>query len=124
MRDDADTSTLCYLDASRLQKPSGEPVHVELRDPDHRQIGCLNGVLIDAAERRLRFFVVQSPGWFRPRRYLLTADWPARLGCDGKSLCIDVKPEELARCENFERSSVRAYSDDALIESIFNRRIA
>ena len=124
MDGDGSKSDLRYLAASRVQSPVGELADVEVRGSDDRKIGSLEGVLLDPAERRLRFFVVQTPGWLRKRRYLLPSDWPARVDAHGPSLHVDLDGDALARCPEFEKSSVPEYSDDDLLTALFHRRTA
>jgi hypothetical protein len=117
-------SRLRYLEAARLQTPAGELDHVELLGTNEQALGNLDGVLIDPVERRLRFYVVARPGLYRSRRYLLPSDCAAQMDHDGRSLRIDLDATGLARCEEFETSSVLRYSDEDLIGSIFQRRSA
>jgi hypothetical protein len=119
-------SALRYLEASRIQSPAGDLDHVELRGPDDETLGSLDGVLIDPVERRLRFFVVKPTGRARPRsrRYLLPTDCHARVEEEGRTLRIALDADGLARCEVFETSSVPAYSDEDLLDSMFHARIA
>jgi hypothetical protein len=116
--------SLCYLNAANVQSPAGELADVDLRSPDDEPLGTVEGVLIDPAERRVRYFVVESPGWLRRRHYLLPADAPARVEADRKTLRLDVKPDELARCPEFDSKSVRQFSEDDAITAMFARRVA
>jgi hypothetical protein len=119
----AESSTLRYLEAAKVQSPVGDLAQVDLRDRDDEKIGNVEGVLVDPAERRLRFFVIQSPGWFRKRRYLLPTEWPAQVDAAGR-LRVDVDSDTLACCEEFERASVPEYGDEDLLNALFRRRIA
>jgi hypothetical protein len=117
-------SRLRYLEAGRLQTPVGDLDHVELLGSNDQALGNLDGVLIDPVERRLRFYVVAGTGRYRLRRYLLPSDCAAQMDHDGRSLRIDLDATGLARCEEFETSSVPRYSDEDLIGSMFQRRSA
>ena len=117
-------SALRYVEATRVTGPGGDLAAVELRGHGDEPIGSLDGLLIDPVERRLRFFVVQSPGLLRSRRYLLPSDCAARVDADGRALYVAVERADLRRCEEFRRSSVPAYSDDDTVEALFGQRIA
>ncbi len=119
-----ENSKLRYLDASQVESPIGELAGVEVRGIDDEKIGSVEGVLVDPAERRLRFFVIQAPGFFNRRRYLLPTDFPARVDPDRKSLCIEIDRRILSGCEEFKASSVLPYSEDDLVTSMFSRRSA
>jgi hypothetical protein len=114
---------LCYLDASKLESPVGTLSHVDLRGTDDRLIGVLDGVVIDPTERKLRYFVVESPGWLRRKRYLVPADATARVEGDLGELRLEVDSEDLSRCEEFMDGSVREFDDDDLIAGIFHSRV-
>ena len=114
---------LCYLDASKLVSPAGTLSHVDLRGTDDRIIGVLDGVVIDPTERKLRYFVVESPGWLRRKRYLVPADAPARVEGDPGELRLEVDSEDLSRCEEFKDGLVREFDDDDLIAGIFQSRV-
>lgn len=116
-----DTSALRYLDATDVHGPAGALGHVAVRGGDDHKLGELDGVLIDPAERRVRFLVIESRGWLGATRYLLPADELARICDDGRSLSMDVASRDLAACPIFERGSVPSFSDDDLIDALFRR---
>ena len=113
---------LCYLDASRVNGPTGQLDSVDLLAHDDEPLGSLNGVLIDPTERRLRYFVVEKPGWFRRRRYLVPADEPATVERSRNALRLKVGKDELSSFEEFDTASVREFSDDDLITAMFAER--
>jgi hypothetical protein len=114
---------LCYLDASKLVSSVGTLSHVDLRGTDDRVLGVLDGIVIDPTERRLRYFVVESTGWLRRKRFLLPADGAARVDNDLGELRLEVDSEDLSGCEEFKTGSVRDFSDDDLIAGLFNARV-
>jgi hypothetical protein len=86
---------------------------------DDQKLGTLDGVLIDAAERRVRYFVVQSQGWLGKKRYLLSADETAHLEPDEGVLRVDVDAGDPWRYA-FDAESVPAYSEDDLMSALFH----
>ena len=115
---------LCYLDASKLDSPVGALTHLDLKGADDRMLGVLDGIVIDPAERRLRYFVVKSKGWLMRRRYLVPADGAARVERDLGELRLEVDADGLSDYEEYTAGSVREFSDDDLIAGIFQRRVA
>jgi hypothetical protein len=111
---------LCYLNASKVLSPAGGLSRVDLRSPDNKLLGDLDGVIIEPAERRLRYFVVTSPGWFRRRRYLVPADAAPQIDTKSRTLRLDVNPADLCACEEFD-DRLREFSDDDLITATFAR---
>jgi hypothetical protein len=121
---DSSRSTLRYIDAARVQSPAGALADVDLCDKHDRPIGCIEGVLVDPVERRLRYYVVESPSRRGARHYLLPTDWPAQVAGGGKTLRIDANPDQLADCDDFHQSDARPYSDDDFLASMFRPRVA
>ena len=86
-------SLLCYLDASKVRTSIGDLDGVNLRDPDDEELGSLKGVLIEAAARRVRYFVVEVAGRSRTHCYLVPADDPVTLQADrNTSASIRTRP--------------------------------
>jgi hypothetical protein len=124
MPHDHHAETMCYLDASRIQSPAGALDGVDLRGREDEKLGQIAGVLIDPQARRLRYFVVKSSGWFRPRRYLLPIEAPARIDPEGHAVRVTLSSGELARCEEFDRGSIREFGDEDVMAALFSDRAA
>jgi uncharacterized protein YrrD len=90
---------------------------------DGRPLGSIQGVVIEAAARRVRYFDVQSSGWFRRRRYLLEADQLAQVepGRKALRLRVDSNVEEV---QDLDAAALRQFSDDDLIAALFPSRAA
>ena len=121
---DMGNSLLCYLDASKVRTSLGDLDGVNVRDPDDEQLGSLKGVLIEAAARRVRYFVVEAAGRLRRHCYLVPADDPASVQADGRTLRVDSNATDLIRSGEFKIDSVRPYSDDDMMAAIFPRPAA
>lgn len=78
--------------------------------------------MIDPVERRLLYFVVESPVWLTRRRYLVSADM-VRLEPD-HSLTLDVRREELTEWEEFDTEEVRNFSEEDALTAMFARHVA
>jgi hypothetical protein len=126
MRHNAEQSPIsefCYLDASRVESPAGVLSELDLLSADGRPLGSIQGVVIEAAARRVRYFDVQSSGWFRRRRYLLEADQLAQVepGRKALRLRVDSNVEEV---QDLDAAALRQFSDDDLIAALFPSRAA
>ena len=80
------------------------------------KLGSLEGVLIEPASRRIRYFVVERPTMLRRRRYLLAADTPASIEAGDRKLRVMAHEEDL---ERFDSRSVPTFSDEDFINVIF-----
>lgn len=107
----AEGSTLCYLEAARVESPAGSLGEVQLQNRDDQVIGQLDGVVINPGERRLLYYVVTRPGLFRNRRYLLPAEQPAQMGSDRRTMRFDLSPEDLTSFAEFDAGKIRHLSD-------------
>ena len=116
---------LCYVDAGKVRcGASGDLEGLQLSSDTDEALGTLDGVVIDPAERRVRYFVVHRRGWFKSRRYLVPADYPAQIASDRRTLRLPVDPDKLTNCEEFDGTSIPAYSDEHLLTAIFGRSAA
>jgi hypothetical protein len=99
--------------------PAGTLAGLDLCGSDDTKLGTLDGILIDPANRRLRYFVIESQGWLGKKRFLLSADEPAHLERGDSVLRVDVDTHEPWR-ETFDADSVRSFTEDDLITAIFS----
>jgi hypothetical protein len=110
---------LCYLDASRVESPAGDLGRLRIETGSDQPLGSLDGVLIDPSERRIRYFVVKSDGWFNRRRYLISTDCLAKVEPERNTLRLDVEPEDLHRLDEGDRAAIREFSEEDAIEAMF-----
>lgn len=110
---------LRYLEASRIASPAGDLGKMLVETEADEQLGSLGGVLIDPSERRVRYFVVETPGWFRPRRYLVSTDCVAKVEPERNTLRLDVTSDDLERIEEFDGEPIREFSDEDTVEAMF-----
>jgi PRC-barrel domain len=126
MQNDAllqDTSRLSYLDASKVTSPAGVLAGLDVLTAEGRRLGSVEGVVIDAAARRVRYLAVQSSGWFRPQRYLVGADQLAQLEGGRKALRLrgDIRDEAVL---GLDATALRKFSDEDLLDAMFASRAA
>lgn len=111
---------LRYLDASQVEHPDGTLDGFEICTDSQGTLGCLQGVLVEPSRRRVRYFVVGPRGW-RRRKYLVSAECPARLDCDDSRIYVeadrsDVRPYEPRDVANFAEADV--------VDAMFAPRVA
>src|SRR4051812_18950392 len=93
MRNDAQLpagSELSYLDASKVTSPAGALSELDVLSAEGRRLGSIEGVVIDAAARRVRYLAVRSAGWFDRRRYLVPTDQMGQIEAERKALRLRV----------------------------------
>jgi len=127
MRNDDDqfTSKLAYLDASKVISPAGALSELDVLSTEGRRIGSIEGVVIDAAARHVRYLCVRLSGLFGlfGRRYLVEADQAGQIQGDRKALRLrrDLKNEAV---DGLDAAPLRRFSDDDLLAAIFAPRVA
>jgi sporulation protein YlmC with PRC-barrel domain len=126
MRSDAQLpaiSQLSYLDASHVTSPAGVLSELDVLSAEGRRLGNIEGVVIDAAARRVRYLSVRSAGWFSHRRYLVQADQLGQIEGERKALRLrlDLGNEAV---HDLDAAALRKFSDDDLLTAIFAPRAA
>jgi hypothetical protein len=104
----AESAKLCYLDATQISGPLKDFDEVEVRHRQHGAIGRLDGIVIDPAERRVRYLVVDDERFLR-RRYLIPLD-AAQVDVEHRAVWVDADRATLAGCEEFAREDFRGFS--------------
>ena len=111
---------LRYLEAARVEHPDGTLDGFQVCTNSREAIGSLEGVLVEPAQRRVRYFVVGPRGWAR-RRYLVPAEWPARLDHGDARIYVDADPRDV---RPYDPRAVTAFSDVDVVDAMFAPRVA
>ena len=112
------TSALSYLDASKVTSPAGVLSELDVLSAQGRRLGSIEGVVIDAAARRVRYICLRVSGWFGRRRYLVDADQLGQIESERKALRLRVDLENEA-VHDLDATTLREFSDDDLLAAIF-----
>ena len=126
MRNDAQLSApseLSYLDASKVTSPAGALSELDVLSADGRRLGSIEGVIIDAAARRVRYLSVLSSSWLGRRRYLVQADQSGQIEGEGKALRLRVDLQNEA-VPGLDAAALREFSDDDLLAALFATQAA
>ena len=117
-------SELSYLDASKVTSPAGVLSNLDLLSAEGKPLGTIEGVVIDAAARRVLYFDVQSKsGWFGRRRYFLEADQLAQVEPERKALRLRVDHKR-AEVHDLDSSALHDFGDEDLMTALFPPRVA
>ena len=123
MRNDAqiaDTSELSYLEASKVTSPAGVLSELDVLSAQGHRLGNIEGVVIDAAARCVRYLSVRSSNWFGRRRYLVQADQLGQIEGERKALRLRVDLRQQA-VHGLDVAALRRFSDDDLLAAMFRR---
>jgi hypothetical protein len=115
---------LCYLDASKVMGPTGLLAALDVRTRHDQPVGSIEGVLIDPEERKLRFFVIESPESQGSRRYLLPVEAAATMTPEGTSLRLDMEPYDFNALDEFDGATVRQFTEEDAIAPTLSRYLA
>src|SRR5688572_20225825 len=100
-RGPAEAARLRYLNATRIEGPLPTFNGLDVRDSKGRRVGRLDGIIIDPAERRLRYLVVDDGGFLENHRYLIPLQ-RTRIDAERPALWVDVDSADLGGCEDFD----------------------
>jgi sporulation protein YlmC with PRC-barrel domain len=116
-------SELAYLDASKVTSPAGVLSELKVLSAEGRRLGRIEGVVIDAAARHVRYLSLRLSGWFRQRRYLVQADQLGQIDGERKTLRLraDLRNEAVP---GLDAAAFRKFSDDDLLAAMFAPRTA
>jgi sporulation protein YlmC with PRC-barrel domain len=112
------TSELSFLDASNVTSPAGVLSELDVLSAEGRRLGSIEGVVIDAGARRVRYLAVRLSGWLGSRRYVVEADQLGQIECDRKALRLSVNLRNEA-VHGLDTTALRKFSDDDLLSVIF-----
>ena len=116
-------SGLRYLEAARVFTPVGSLTTLELISPSDKNLGALDGVIIDPIERQVRYFVVESRRWWTTRRYLLPVE-PAPIDSERSALHVELEPADLRLLPKFRAGTFPPFSDEDFLATLFSSRAA
>ena len=116
-------SELSYLDASKVTSPAGVLSELDVLSAEGRRLGRIEGVVIDAAARHVRYLSLRLSGLFGRRRYLVQADHLGQLESDRKALRLrgDLRNDAV---HDLDATALRKFSDDDLLAALFSPRTA
>ena len=109
---------LSYLDAESVRGPFRTYRDFSVSNDEDGDLGQLDGIVVDAEARRVRYLVVAAGGTFSRRRYLLPFS-PTRIDARRHTLCVEAHKADLVRCAKFEPRAFHRYSDDDLVNAMF-----
>jgi hypothetical protein len=114
---------LCYLDASKVMGPTGLLASLDVLTRHDQPFGSIGGVLIDPAERQLRYFVIESPG-SPNHRYLLPIEAAATMAPEGTALRLDMETDDFTALDEFDWATVREFTEEDAIAPTLSRYLA
>jgi len=118
-----DIADLRYLEANSVRCSSGHLSDFLVCTQDSQPLGTVAGVLISPSTRRCEYFVIESRGLLKHRRFLVPVEAGASLQDEFNTLQIAARKDELD-LETFTPSSVPQFSDEDLITTMFSQDAA
>jgi hypothetical protein len=116
-------SELSYLDASKVTSPAGVLSELAVLSPEGQKLGSIEGVVIHAAARHVRYLCLRLSGWFGRRRYIVDAAQLGQIEGERKALRLNFDPRREAE-PGLDASALREFSDEDLLAAVFAPRTA
>jgi hypothetical protein len=111
-------ATLCFIDAANVQTPGGLLRGFRVRDTLDRNLGRLEGFVLDPGTRRLRFLVVACKRWLKRQSYLVPLR-TVQVDQGNRAMLVDLDrrtpPDEM----KFDPTEFPVFSDEHLLQSMF-----
>jgi hypothetical protein len=109
---------LRYISASRVETPVGHLDELDVLNHGQPNAGTVAGIVVDPAERQVRYLVVKSVRRFRTRHVLLPLN-PATIDAEHKTLNLDFEPDDLDELTDGPAKTFPPFSDDDLLVALF-----
>jgi hypothetical protein len=113
--------TLRYLTADRVLARTGCVGMAPVVGDGNRQLGRLEGVMVDPVGRRLHYLVVGSNGFMRQTHRLVPVDWPIQLDRQSGAIRLHADGRDLAGCATVEPERLKPFGDDDVLDALFGR---
>ena len=111
------TPGLSYLEASKVTSPAGVLSELDILSVEGSRLGSIEGVVIDAAARHVRYLLVRATGWLG-RRYLVTADQLGQIESERKAIRLTGELRDEA-VHGLDATALRKFSDDDVLAAMF-----
>lgn len=112
---------LRFIGADRVDTPAGRLNDFTVVSPTDRQLGKLDGVVVDPSQRQVRYYVVKAPGRLLSHHYLVPAS-PAHLEAERRTLQFDIEPSDLSALPKTDPDSFSKFSAEDAVEAMFVKR--
>lgn len=112
--DMATDATLRYVQAERLEGEGLQFAGLAVQTRNERELGRLDGIIVDPRARRVRYFVVDAGGH---HRYLMPL-CAASLDEEHHALRL-VSPDDPQDCFEFDPGAFVEFDDDDVVAAIF-----
>ena len=105
----------------QLNTPGGLLDQLDVLNQEESNVGKVEGIVVDPAERQVRYFVFKSRRPFRARHYLLPLA-PATIDAENKALHVDAQTDDLDELIDGPAKRFPPFTDDDLLTALFASR--
>ena len=110
------STRLRYIDASHVEASVRDLVGFDVITEAGKRLGEFVGLIVDPAERRIRYLVVHLKRLFGQQRLLVPMS-AARLDVDRRALQVELPSD--AHCPTFKAQDFAPFSDEDLVSAMF-----
>jgi hypothetical protein len=107
------SSRLRFLDADDLGDSAVDFSTLDVHGSDDRDLGDLDGFIVDADTGRVVYAVVDSGGWFRSRHFAVPIGH-AQLDTGRRRLNVNVTRDAAEKFPDFSPKDLRRFTDDEM----------
>lgn len=115
------TTALRFIEARQVDTPAGRLNGFVVVSPTDEELGTVDGVVVDPAQRQVCYYILKTRGRLLSHRYLLPL-MPARIQADRQTLQVEVEPADLSRFPETNLQNFPPFSDADVVDAMFAKR--
>ena len=101
---------LRYIDAGKIQDRTLALDGMKVRNDGGEKLGTVDGLIVDSDSGRTYYIVVDAPGWFRSKQFLMPIG-QTRLDDDRDALVVNLSLEQVKRFPGFDKDEFGKLSE-------------
>jgi len=101
---------LRYIDADKIQDRTLELDGMKVRNDAGEKLGSVDGLIVDSDSGRTYYLVVDAPGWFSSKQYLLPIG-QTHLDDDRDALVVNLSKDQVNRFPGFDKDEFDKLSE-------------
>lgn len=104
---------LRYIEASKIQDRTLALDGMKVRNDEGEKLGSVDGLIVDSDSGRTYYIVVDAPGWFSSKQFLLPIG-QTRLDDDRDALVVNLTQDQVKRFPGFDTDEFDTLSEAAI----------
>jgi len=104
-------SWLRYIEADKIEDRTLDLDGMKVRNNADEKLGAVDGLIVDGDSGRTYYIVVDAPGWFSSKQWLLPIG-QAQLDADRDALVANLSKDQVSRFPGFDKDEFEMLSEN------------